>query len=367
MTLRTVMILYSTAILLSFALLAARTPACCPAPAFNMPVVNADQTVIMIWDAARQTQHFIRKASFESAAEDFGFIVPSPTQPELAESGGEAFPLLAKLTEPEVTKRWGGFGFGCSAHVASPGGISDNAAWSGVKVLEKKEVAGFNATVLEANSSQALLAWLKENGYAYSQEVEVWAKPYIEQGWKFTALKIVKKRESTAKTGNAVDAASLRISFKTQRPLFPYREPDPKAYAQALGVKERLLRIYFLAEARYRGDLSDNDSWTGKAVWAGKISEESRRLLLAALKLPGDTGPAGMWLTEFEDRWPYRSAPADLYFSRDQNQQSLRREPIIQYVSSGWPKDGSICALGAVVLLPPVLRRVRRPKNGCSA
>ena len=52
-------------------------PACCPAPPSGKPVVNADQTVIILWDAANRTQHFIRKASFQSEADDFGFIVPS--------------------------------------------------------------------------------------------------------------------------------------------------------------------------------------------------------------------------------------------------------------------------------------------------
>jgi hypothetical protein len=52
------------------------TPACCPVPPSGKPVVNADQTVIMIWDAATKTQHFIRQASFKSAADDFGFLVP---------------------------------------------------------------------------------------------------------------------------------------------------------------------------------------------------------------------------------------------------------------------------------------------------
>ena len=52
--------------------------ACCPAPPSGKPVVNADQTVLIIWDAAAKTQHFIRQASFTSQADDFGFIVPSP-------------------------------------------------------------------------------------------------------------------------------------------------------------------------------------------------------------------------------------------------------------------------------------------------
>jgi len=59
--------------------------------------VNADQTVVIIWDAARKMQHFIRKASFKSDTDDFGFLIPTPAQPELEESGNEAFPYLSGL------------------------------------------------------------------------------------------------------------------------------------------------------------------------------------------------------------------------------------------------------------------------------
>src|SRR5579885_469679 len=96
-------------------------PACCPAPPPGKAVVNADQTVIIVWDAAHKTEHFIRKASFKGDAADFGFLVPTPTQPELAESGNEAFPFLAKLTAPtkEVRPRPPHSSFGCAEEVKS--------------------------------------------------------------------------------------------------------------------------------------------------------------------------------------------------------------------------------------------------------
>ena len=49
-------------------------PGCCPAGPKGKAVVNADQTVIILWDAANKIEHFIRKASFKSNADDFGFI-----------------------------------------------------------------------------------------------------------------------------------------------------------------------------------------------------------------------------------------------------------------------------------------------------
>src|SRR5438128_646141 len=78
-------------------------PGCCPAPPSGKLVVNADQTVIILWDAANKIEHMIRKASFKSEADDFGFLVPTPNQRELEESGNSAFPYMLQMTGPEIT------------------------------------------------------------------------------------------------------------------------------------------------------------------------------------------------------------------------------------------------------------------------
>jgi hypothetical protein len=347
---------------LALQLLPAPASGCAPAPRFNMPAVNADQSVIILWDGARKTQHFIRKASFKSEGDDFGFLVPSPTQPELAESGNDAFPALEKLTEPPVTTVWQPrMPLGCCA---APGLSADAGRRSPppVRVLEEKLVAGFNAVVLEADSAAALTGWLKTHGYTYSPEVAAWARPYVEAGWKITALKVAKgDGEKDKKT---VSAAALRMSFKTDRPLFPYREPDPTKASAALEAKERLLRIYFIAEAKYQGELTKRSPWTGKVAWAGKVAAKDRRRILELLKLPPTTGPAQWWLTEFEDNWPYRPAPADVYFSRSRDQKAVKREPIIQYVSARFPADVTVYAICAALLLVPLVRLTRWRARG---
>lgn len=334
-----------------------RVRSCCPAPPSGKPVVNADQTVILLWDAATKTEHFIRRASFKSAADNFGFLIPSPTQPELAESGNEAFPVLQKLTEPEVLKRPRPTGGGCACD-DKKGTAGWQSAPAGVAVLDEKLVAGFHAVVLEAASAKDLTDWLRDHGYAYSPEVAAWAKPYVEAGWKVTALKVAKS--SAEQDRNDLTASALRLSFKTDRPLFPYREPDPSAAAPAVGATHRLLRIYFLADARYRGELTKDVSWTGRTAWAGHVSPADRDKVLGLLELPATTGPAEWWLTEFEDNWPYKPAPADVYFARDPSQTDVRREPIIQYVSARHPPDGSFYLLAAAVTFGPLFTRMRR-------
>jgi hypothetical protein len=343
--------------LLVVSLLSTPAPACCPAPPPGIPVVNADQTVILIWDAARHTQHFIRQASFKSDADDFGFLVPSPTQPDLDESGDDAFDTLRRLTEPEVKQRWRlpSLGIGCGAvSLDRPGGPPR------VEVLQEKRVAGFDAVVLQTTSAAALADWLGKHGYAFSPEVQVWAKPYVEAGWKITALKVAK--EADDKHSKDVAAASLRMSFKTIRPLFPYREPDPSKMAGSVDAKHRLLRIYFIAEARYQGELTREAPWTGKVVWSGKLSDEARTKIQGQLRLPPTTGPARWWLTEFEDDWPYRAAPTDVYFSRSADQSTQQRPPI-EYGALPSRPDIAVCALAAAVIGPPLLRRFWRTKG----
>jgi len=245
--------------------------------------------------------------------------------------------------------------FGCGAvYSNAPDSLAAGSAPM-VRVLEEKRVAGFNAVVLESNSSTALLSWLQEHGYAYSPELAVWARPYLEAGWKITALKVAK--DAAGRDKQTVSASALRLSFKTDRPLFPYREPDPSGAAKALGAHDRLLRIYFIAEARYEGELTREAPWTGETAWAGNVRAEARRQLLEALHLSPTTGPKAWYLTEFEDHWPYRAAPADLYFHRSADQGKIRRRPFIRYVSTSFPGDVTLWALATVMGAPVVLRR----------
>jgi hypothetical protein len=214
--------------------------------------------------------------------------------------------------------------------------------------------------VLETKSTEALVGWLKSRGYAFSPVVQAWAKPYVEAGWKITALKIAKRENG--KGTKDVSASALRMSFHTDRPLFPYREPDPKDYAAALQANDRLLRIYFLGDRRYEGELTKESPWTGIVAWTHPLKPAERAALLQRLRLPETTGPAEWWLTEFEDHWPYRAAPADVYFSVSADQTSVKRPPIIQYVRSSLPDDAAGYALALALVAPPALRRMRRGK-----
>ena len=244
---------------------------------------------------------------------------------------------------------------GCAKEYKSAG---TGASAPPIRVLSEQEVAGFHAVVLEATSSGALVDWLKANGYAYSPEVAAWAKPYIDERWKITALKVAKNKDERQQKG--VAAAALRLSFHSDRPLFPYREPDSKSAAETLEAKSRLLRIYFIADARYDGELAKDAPWTGRVAWTNKMSPDDRKRTLELLTLPETSGPTQWWFTEFEDPWPYRVAQADLYFTQSDNQNPIKRPPIVEYASTWLPDDVTSYAIAAVVVGPAIYYRRRR-------
>jgi len=65
------------------------------------PVKVAAERALIVWEAEYRTQHFIRAAQFRGGnAEDFGFLVPTPTQPELSEADNAVFDLLEQVTKP---------------------------------------------------------------------------------------------------------------------------------------------------------------------------------------------------------------------------------------------------------------------------
>lgn len=318
----------------TFASLAQPAAACCALSPARHHAVNADQSVIILWDEAAQRQHFIRKASFHADDDDVGFLVPVPSMPELSESGESAFQLLSTVTAPPPPSA--GFPLGCAA-------VAPTSSYRavGVRVLSQQKVAGFDASVLAADSGRDLSRWLGRHGFSLSPAVAAWAEPYVRQNWRFVALKLAKPDPAQPK----IEASSLRLSFQTDRPLFPYREPESAAAARALQASPRLLRIYFIAGRTHRGSLGGDQPWSGRTVWSGNITRW-RTDLLAQLKLPATTAPGTWWLTEFEDRWAYASAPGDLWFSPEQRNRTVRRPRI--------PTDaalGSALSLAGLCLL----------------
>ncbi len=340
--------------------LPAEAPGCGVAPREGDRVYVADESALIVWDAATKTEHFIRRASFEATAYDFGFLVPTPNRPQLEEASGSLFSDLANLTAAKVVYKTQEvkqeIDFGCAKR-AAPGDAQSMAggkaaAPGGFEVLEQTRVGDLDAAVLGFRpgegdpdaASADLLKWLGDHGYAVHADLKEWITIYARQKWVITAFKMA----STAPGGPpaptatppakdterprrpvTMNSTTVRMSFQAERPFFPYREPagqrtDPGTRGR------RFLRVYIAAKERMAGKLGDTSAaWAGNTVWADAVPQATQNGVFAKAKMPLGTTTEGWWLTEFEDHSFPRPGTDEVYFEPAADQSPVARPPLV--------------------------------------
>src|SRR5262245_16962809 len=72
--------------------------ACAPAFRPGVQVRIASESALVLYDSTTKTEHFIRQGTFDTKTPDFGFLVPTPTRPELGEADKALFTVLRLIT-----------------------------------------------------------------------------------------------------------------------------------------------------------------------------------------------------------------------------------------------------------------------------
>jgi hypothetical protein len=328
--------------------------ACAPAPRQGESVRISGEAALIVWDPTSKTEHFVRRANFETKAKDFGFLVPTPTQPELGEVDEGVFSSAAGLTRPrivheKVIKTVFGFGRGPDGSSLESISAKADAPPAGVKVLHQQQVAGFDATVLKADDPRALLEWLGQHGYESRPELVEWLKWYTDHAWIITAFKLTQGGGGNGQPGNK----AVRMSFHADRPFYPYREPEDM---RKPGGASRVLRVFFLADQKYEGTLGDGGNWPGSTVWADDVSGRAQPLT-KPLNITDSTLASSLegarYLTEFQDDSNPRPGTDEVYFRPASDQSTLERPPIVYYDVEvrQWPGPEG----GIVLIIIPVM------------
>lgn len=255
------------------------------------PIQVHGEEALVVWDPTAHTEHFVRRADFRGVSRDFGFLVPTPSRPTIDDVDDGIFRRLFDLyhTDPPVARSADGLGGGRLR------GLSEGS----VAVVEQLRVAGMQATVLEATSATALDAWLGEHGYPSSPELATWLGPYVAQHWYVTAFRV----DPGEHAGRAFGTRAVRMSFTTDRPFFPYSEP------QVTGARPRPFRVSVVAPHRMDAQL-DGAPWRVRAGYAGHPLR-LRPIVLSIL--PTGAAMENAWLTTFDERRSSRGT-SDLVF-----------------------------------------------------
>lgn len=257
-------------------------PACCYFSALEKDVNQPGQRAFITWDPAEKVESFTVQPLFEGNADDFGMVVPTPSQPKLAEMHRDLFKTLAVFTilKPLDGKKWapampsGGIAMGAGGGGSSMGGAR---VAMGVRVLEAGTVGTLDYKVIEATNAQGLFEWLKENKYQYAGDTDT-LDSYVKRKWFFTVMKIDPKQMKRRPDGTYLgEVTPTRFTFQSDRLVYPLR-------ITKISVKDKTDALFYV-QAPEKMDLPGAFSyqpnfqtlwWTAfsTAVWEHHGAEE---------------------------------------------------------------------------------------------
>ena len=296
------------------------------------------EKVLLIHDAERGRQHFVREVAFRRATEPFGFVVPTPARPEVEAVEHTPFSILRRsfpFVAPELNTEGGGGGG--SGYGRGSGG--------GVTVLEQKAVGSFTAFVLAASDAQALAKWLADNELVSSPEADRWLAHYVELDFFYVAMRYDPKPAPAQEKAppvpsyvppapvseqlEPVTAETIRISFDTPLPYYPYLEPEtPEGMPHREGsqiaprAEPRLMELWYVgSEAVMPIAVHEHE---GARQWVrplaeGAGAEDARQLLGELLEHEPKLAPllpeGALIVQTFQDQKRVRDGFADIVFA----------------------------------------------------
>jgi len=168
-------------------------------------------------------EDLILQVQYDGAVDDFAWVVPLPSRPDVEAVDSGVFDALRAYTL--ARSRWNayslsGHGSGRGSSFGGPGIVREE-----VTVYEHKRVGVYDVAVLGAESLAALVDWCTSHGYRVPDEARPVLQSYVDRGWIFTAMRIdpAAKGEAGAEALKAGDIQAMRFSFRSDEAIYPLR------------------------------------------------------------------------------------------------------------------------------------------------
>jgi hypothetical protein len=199
-------------------------PACCYFSAMGQDVNQPAQKAFITWDAEESLVSWTVQPKFEGNALDFGMVIPTPSQPKLAEMPRDFFKELAVFTilKPMDLDKYKMRSFALSAKAGGAKGVETEEK-AKVRILESGVVGSLDYKIIAAEKAEDLFTWLKENKYNFAGDTAS-LDHYTQKGWFFTVMKIdPKQMKKNADGSYAGEVTPTRFQFSSKVPIYPIR------------------------------------------------------------------------------------------------------------------------------------------------
>ena len=174
----------------------------------NTPVDQAAERIIFAVDHAAGEITAYVQINYTGSADAFSWVVPVPSNPTVGVAELDSFTELSQLTAPRLTFPPVPDCFQLPVFSAAPG--------ENVNVLQQGSVGPYDFAVIEDRDPAALVAWLRDNGYRITPEMEPLVKVYTDAGMVFLAMKL-----SGGQDVQAIQPVSM--TYKASEPMIPIR------------------------------------------------------------------------------------------------------------------------------------------------
>ena len=193
----------------------------------SAPVNQAAEDILFAVEGDEIEAHVA--VQYTGPSEEFAWIVPTPSRPEVGVSSTAVFRQLYNvagvrfnLTYREIGEcdwdtRGGGAGGADSAGgFADAGTAEDGAGDPGVVVVEQSSVGPYDFAVLQATSAEPLFDWLEANDYDIPRGVMPFVEPYLlmDDDMHFVAFRLTKDAD-------AGDIAPITLRYTAEQPVIP--------------------------------------------------------------------------------------------------------------------------------------------------
>lgn len=232
----------------------------------QQPVDQTAERVVFAVDREANTTDMIVQISYQGAASDFAWVVPLADVP--VDGSLDTFPQFALQaldanSSPQV------FGGGWCFDAAADGGGPPEAREGEVTVHVREEVGPYDVAVIESDSSDALITWLRDNEFRVTTPMEPYIADYAESGMKFLALRLQPESKVS-------DIAPFKMTLPGTSPSVPLK-------MTALAAEPEMgIVVFVLGEQRYEGANWPNlevppedlayDWRTGRSNWTTAVA-----------------------------------------------------------------------------------------------
>ncbi|MCC6620981.1 MAG: DUF2330 domain-containing protein [Deltaproteobacteria bacterium] len=208
----------------------------------QVPVDQAGEQIIFGMQGDTITAQIL--ISYTGEAEDFAWLLPVASTPEVTLGTMAAFQQLGWRTRPTFNVQWtgewgqcGGWWMFAETEAAAGGGPRSDPDDDGVQVVSQKDVGPFETTVLAATDTDALVKWLDDNDYDQPPAAVPLLDHYVRQGMQFVALRLLKDEPTGA-------IQPITLTFREADPCVPL------VLTQIAAVPDMPVQLYLFGDHR---------------------------------------------------------------------------------------------------------------------